>query len=97
MNKAATGIAAGVVALVLTGPGVAWAKPISQTDVADDAAGICSSLYLALDPVHPPNVINNLLMSLQIKYDASREQVVAEIRQAALGYCPEYLAAVPSR
>jgi hypothetical protein len=34
---------------------------------------------------------------LQTSHDASRAEAVAGIRQAANGYCPEYLSVVPAR
>ena len=37
------------------------------------------------------------IQSLQLTQDASRSEAVTGIRQAASGYCPEYLSVVPAR
>ena len=64
--------------------------------VTDESASICNSLSLVHD-LHDNDWITMEISSLQLTQDVGRAEAVAGIRQAATGYCPEYVSYVPTR
>ena len=90
ITKVALVIGAGAAAVVMAAPANAeydW--------VADESAAICNTLSL-VDSGYDEWMSIEISL-LQTSHDASRAEAVAGIRQAASGYCPEYLSVVPAR
>ena len=89
ITKAALIIGAGAVAVAMAAPANAeydW--------VADESAAICNALSLT-DSGYDWMSIQ--IQSLQLTQDVSRAEAVTGIRQAASGYCPQYLSLAPAR
>lgn len=63
--------------------------------VGDESAGICNAMSLVHSGYSDWASIE--ISSLQLTQNISRSEAVAGIRQAASGYCPEYLSVVPAR
>ena len=63
--------------------------------VEDESASICSSLHLQAGGYG--DWITSEISMLQLSHDIGRAEAVAGIRQAATGYCPQNLSAVPVR
>ena len=91
ITKAALLIGAGAAAVAMAAPANA-----DYSWVADESAAICNALSLASD-LNDNDWVSMQIQSLQLTQDASRSEAVTGIRQAASGYCPEYLSVVPAR
>jgi len=79
-------------AALVIGAGIARAD---YTWVTDESADICNSLSLVSD-LHDNDWITMQISTLQLSHDIGRAEAVAGIRQAAAGYCPEYLTVAPT-
>ena len=87
-----TVLAGGAAAVALLGAGTASAD---YSWVADESAGICSSL--SLQKSGWGDWVTTEISMLQLTQDIGRAEAVAGIRQAAVSYCPQHLSAVPAR
>jgi hypothetical protein len=87
------GVIAGAAGSALLNPASAHAE---YSWVTDESASICNSLSLVHD-LHDNDWITMEISSLQLTQDVGRAEAVAGIRQAATGYCPEYVSYVPTR
>ena len=86
-----TALAGGAVAVALLGAGTASAD---YSWVPDKSAEICNALSLTNDGYDWMSI---QISSLQLTQHVGRAEAVTGIRQAANGYCPQYVSAVPAR
>lgn len=89
ITKAALVLGAGAAAIAMAAPANA-----EYSWVADESASICNSLSLTSSGYDWMSIE---ISSLQLSQDVSRSEAVTGIRQAAVGYCPQYLSVVPAR